>query len=104
MERHRVVCETETFGMKKLGGRISYGGPLGLQALWPVRLHVLESWHIHLNGEQSVTYGVTESKEINTKITVIVQAKDIDGFSHSGIFLAWEFYEQIKLELTYLYS
>lgn len=59
---------------------------------------------MHLNGEQSVTWGVTESKEINTKITVIVRAKDIDGFSHSGIFLASEFYEHSKLELTYLCS
>lgn len=66
-----------------------------------LHFHVLESRYVHLNGEQNVTWGVTESKEINTKITVIVRAKDIDGFSHSGIFLASEFYEHIKLELTY---
>ena len=47
---------------------------------------------------------MTESKEIGKKVTVIDQAKDIDGFSHPGIFPEREFYEQIKLQFTYVCS
>lgn len=47
---------------------------------------------------------MTESKEIDEKVTVIDQAKDPDGMSHGGILLEQEFYEQIKLQLTYLCS
>jgi hypothetical protein len=43
----------------------------------------------NLSGEQSVTQGVTESKEIDEKAILIAQAKDTDGFfCKPGIFLA----------------
>lgn len=32
---------------------------------------------------------------------MIDQAKDLDGFSHDGIFQQQEFYEKIKLQLAY---
>lgn len=50
---------------------------------------------------------MTESKEMDEKVTVIGQAKDLDGFSRDGIFLDGifqELYEQIKLQSTYLCS
>ena len=48
----------------------------------------LENSYGDLSGEQIVTQGVTESKEIDEKAILIARANDIDGFSHPGIFLA----------------
>lgn len=84
-------CGTEAVQVKRLGGRLGNGGPPGLASLLTcvgscgrnevlgsalVSSSVLERKYESLNGEQSVTWGVTESKESLGKL-IITRCYDI---------------------------
>lgn len=72
-----LLCQVGPFPGGKTGWKVPSGA-----------ICALENSCGDLSGEQSVTQGVTESKKIDEKAILIAQAKDTDGFSHPGIFLA----------------